>query len=101
VYLTLEVENPRFKKLCGKDNVFVNTFFFKGKQFPGMEGLEVPRGYMGNTLYHLTVGDPYKSLDGLYTLLIVNWNFEASHKAPLKYTIQVYQEGSGEVTLQY
>jgi len=77
VFFTLESENPRFKKLCSKTSTFVNTFFFAGKTFQGMDKLVVPRGYMGQSLYHLTVGDPYLMLDqGTYTLLVVNWNFK-------------------------
>lgn len=67
-----------------------------------MDHLVVPRGYMGSTLYHLTVGDPYLTLaEGVYTLLVVNWNFESNHREALTYGITVYQEGSGDVTLQY
>lgn len=101
-YFTLEGANPRFKKLCQKDSTFLNTFFFKGKDFPGMDKLVVPRGYLGSSLYHLTVGEPHLTLEaGIYTLLVVNWNFETNHQAPLPYTISVYQEGSGDITLQY
>ena len=67
-----------------------------------MDKLVVPRGYMGSTLYHQTVGDPHLELEaGVYTLLVVNWNFETNHRAALQYTISAYQEGAGAVSLQY
>lgn len=101
VYFTLEGMNPRFYKGCKKDNTFINTFFYKGARFPGMKGLTVPRGYMGQSLYHLTVGQPGLVLPaGRHTILVANWNY-GKGKNVQHYTISVYQEGAGTVTLKY
>lgn len=101
VYFVLENTNPRMYKNCKKDNTFVNTFFFKGNRFPGMKNLVVPRGYMGNSLYHLTVGKPGMTLAaGQYTVQVANWN-HGKGKNVQNYSFQVYQEGAGAVTVKY
>lgn len=88
MYFTLEGENPRFQKNCAKDNTFINTFFYKGEVFRGMEYLVVPRGYLGQSLYHLTIGSPDLELDeGSYTLLVYNFAFQETHGATKKYSI--------------
>jgi hypothetical protein len=103
VYFSLESANPRFKKNCPTpaQKVFVNTYFYKGTRFPGNAGLLFPLGYMGSTMYHVTVGKPDYALDaGTYTLMSANWGCEGSCQ-PLDYTLVVYQMGSGTVSVKY
>jgi hypothetical protein len=103
VYFVLESANPRFKKNCktAPAKVFVNTYFYKGTINPGDSGLTFPSGYMGNSLYHLTVGRPDYALPaGTHTLKVINWACEGSCN-PLDYSLIVYQRGSGTVKIKY
>jgi len=79
VYVTLESMNPRFKKNCKgpASQLQVNTYLFKGTRFPGNAGLLTPIGYMGSSMYHVTVGEPDMALDaGTYTIMVANWSFK-------------------------
>ena len=87
--------NPRFNKNCGQPKQLqVNTYFFKGTRFPGDAGLLFPTGYMGSSMYHVTVGKPdYVLGQGTYTLMLMNWS--AATSPTIEYSLTVYQEGSG------
>lgn len=74
VYFTLEHTNPRMFRNCPVGKTQVNTFFYKGNRFPGMNKLLVPSGFMGNGFYHTTVGKPHMSFPaGSYTIMVANW----------------------------
>jgi len=88
-------------KNCKKDNTFLNTFFFKGNRFEGMDKLIVERGYLGDSLYHLTVGKPGMTLQpGRYTIMVANWN-HGKGKPVQEYTLTSYQEGAGKVKVTF
>lgn len=79
----------------------MNTYFFPGTRFPGNSGLTFPLGYMGSSMYHVTVGRPdYKIEAGTHTLMVANWGCNGSCD-PLDYHLIVYQEGSGTVSVNY
>ena len=97
MYFTLEAANPRLKKGCSNkgDKVFVNTYFYRGTRYPGNAGLLYPLGYMGSSMFHVTVGKPDMVLNaGTYTLMVANW----AGTPRLDYSLIVYQEGSGRVS---
>lgn len=79
----------------------MNTYFYPGTRFPGNSGLTFPLGYMGSSMYHVTVGRPdYKIKKGTHTLMVANWACNGSCD-PLDYHLIVYQEGSGTVSVNY
>lgn len=101
VYFTLEAQNPRFRKGCRGAKVFVNTYFFPGTRFRGMDSLLFPLGYMGGTSYHVTAGEPdYVFEAGTYTMQVANWGC-SGRCTPLDYKLIVSQEGSGRVSVSY
>lgn len=73
----------------------MGTFLNKGTRYTG--NLIFPQGYMGSSLYHVTVGKPDYELDaGTYHLMVYNFG-----GGQLDYSLTVYQRGSGTVSIKY
>ncbi len=101
VYFTLEHTNPRMFRNCQVGRTHVNTYFFRGIRFRGMNSLLTPMGFMGNGLYHTTVNKPHMKLKaGSYTIMAINWRFDKGKRVQ-EYSLQVYQEGTGTVTVKW
>ena len=78
----------------------VNTYFFKGTRYTGNAGLIYEIGFLGNRLYHTTLGKPDQALDaGTYTMWVMNWGI--GNVNPLDYQLTVYAEGTDKVGISY
>jgi hypothetical protein len=66
-----------------------------------MDSLLFDMGFMGNGFYHSTEGKPDYVFDaGTYTMMVANWACKGTC-SPLEYSLTVYQEGSGTVSINY